>query len=441
MTTVSSIDSMVPVLGEPSTYPINPSLYECVEPQPWKVCPKLFARVQRKPFDSGLHYKTCEVRPDDKEYEFVRRVFEHSKPPGMVIKTVTLVHNPSLSTQFEATLKSMNSRANPPTWKNHPEANLRESVVQRWEMITRLFQPISVENSDNTRKDRLENIKILPLWHGTSQDVCNSICRTGFQFFGKHSFTDPTAQKGAFPSTDPGYFGSGVYFTSSARYAGMYNARFLILSWVSMLEPFPVVNDCPHPQRGSDMKMLEGKAAYQHYTAHYIPVTNTRPDFPGSMEYYPCAKGQTPNWDEFVLFDKAQALPRYIVEISPEGTAPPTLPISIDDVIPAAETAAGLNLMGICRNSECKKHGNEIVLQKGYGDFDIGKEASSFACPCCKKAIDVEDVTEIILEDCKYLLKSNDREGETQRRRNLTGQEKISIKNLAFLKITTEKKS
>ena len=447
MAAVPIINPMVPVPGDSSTYPIDPGLFDFVEDQPWKVSPELFARVQQQPFDPKTQYKICEVVSGDKEYEFVRRAFEHSKPPGMQMRKVTLIHNPSLSTQFEAALRAMNHQPTDPTWKDHNkygELEQRQAVVDRWKALANLFPPVSVENSDGKRTDRLENVKILPLWHGTSKDICQSICTTGFLHFGKHSFTDPTAQKGKFASTDPGYFGSGNYFTTSARYACMYNPRCLMLSWVSMLDPpFPVVNHCPHPQQGHDMQTLgKGGAAYQHYAAHYIPVANTRPDFPGSMEYYPCAIGQVPDWDEFVVFDKAQALPRFLVEVASEGVAPSPPPISIDTVIPASETAAGLNFVGICRNSTCNKHGNEVVVQKGYGTFDIGKEACALACPCCKEAIDVEDVSEFIVENCKYNLKSNERDGsKTTRQTTLAGIENFSMKKLSFAKITTKKTS
>ncbi|MDN3506792.1 MAG: hypothetical protein P0S96_06145 [Simkaniaceae bacterium] len=441
MAAVSSTNPMVPVAGDPSTFPIAPDLHNLAEGQPWKVSSELFARVQAQPFAPSLLHKRCEVVPGDREYEFVQRAYEHSKPPGMKIKTVTLIHNPNLTTQFEAALSSLNPEPNPPTWKDHNELDQRQAVMERWEAITRPFQPVTVDNGDGSRRDRLDNVKILPLWHGTSKEISDSICDTGFLHFGKHSFFNTTAQKGAFASTDPGYFGSGKYFTTSARYAQMYNPRFLILSWVSTQDPFPVVNDCPHPGKGTDMGIFgTGRSGYQHYKAHYIPVANTRPDFPGSMEYYPCASGQKPEWDELVVFEKAQALPRYLVELASEGEAPP--PVSVATVIPTPETKAGLNLVAICRNSDCIKHGNRVVVQKGFGNFDIGKVATDLACPCCDDALDVDDVSEIIVEDCKFVLSSIEQGGgKTKREKKLTGNETFSVKDLLFAEITTEKTS
>ena len=69
---------------------------------------------------------------------------------------------------------------------------------------------------------------------GTKKEVRNSICSTGFTTFGKHE----VKQGGPLgPNTDIGYFGNGIYFTTSARYAADIYSRkdgSLFLSWVSM---------------------------------------------------------------------------------------------------------------------------------------------------------------------------------------------------------------
>lgn len=169
--------------------------------------------------------------------------------------------------------------------------------------------------SSNSRADSCVRAKVLPLWHGSSEVVCQSICSSGYTSFGKHHYYDENATKGNAKSTDKGYFGSGIYFTNSARYASMYSSGHLLLTWVSMREPYPVVNDKPHPQKGTDMVKLEGKEHYQNYNAHYIPVASIEPNNPLCMNYYPCYKDQEPTWDEFVVFHQAQALPRFWVEL------------------------------------------------------------------------------------------------------------------------------
>ncbi len=95
----------------------------------------------------------------------------------------------------------------------------------------------------------------------------------------------------------------------------MYSKGALLLSWVSMGKPYPVISDKPYPGKCTDMQMLECKGAYQNYDTHFIPVASILPDNPHCMVYYPCVHKQPPAWHEFVVFQKAQALPSFIVEI------------------------------------------------------------------------------------------------------------------------------
>ena len=71
--------------------------------------------------------------------------------------------------------------------------------------------------------------------------------------------------------------------------------------------------------------MLEGKGAYQNYNAHYIPVVSVAPDNPKCMIYYPTCEDQLAAWDEIVVFQKSQTLPRFWIELAPDGPLP--LPI------------------------------------------------------------------------------------------------------------------
>ena len=207
-------------------------------------------------------------------------------------------------------------------WKPPPKALLpggkeeepkahRAQTMERWNKSAAVFSPFQIPSAN--RVDIFTRTKIIPLWHGSKH--VDSICNIGFTFFGKHHFFDKTAKTGAQASTDIGYFGSGIYFTNSAHYASMYNSGTLVLSWVSMREPYPVVNDVSIPHKGSDTKKLQGKHAYQNYNAHYIPVTSIDPKEPDNMVYHPCHQTEQPAWDEYVVFEKNQALPRFVVEL------------------------------------------------------------------------------------------------------------------------------
>ena len=104
------------------------------------------------------------------------------------------------------------------------------------------------------------------------------------------------------------------------------------MAWVSMREPFPVVGD---PTK-ADMAALRGKGAYKHYNTHYVPVVPTSLD-PTCPIYYPCQEGEAPLCDELVVFQKAQALPRFWVELEvelPYLMSPSEVPLFVNELIP-----------------------------------------------------------------------------------------------------------
>ena len=161
-----------------------------------------------------------------------------------------------------------------------------------------------MQYSIDGQNEELKHAKIVFGWHGTNSPKARSICESGFTYFGKIGY-------GA--STDEGYFGSGIYFTESAKYALMYasgSEASLILSCVSMRTPFPVIGDLPFPDEGRDMRMLLGRGAYQNYNAHFVPVACV-----ASSIFLP-TYDQAPDCHEWVVFQKAQVLPCYLVEVA-----------------------------------------------------------------------------------------------------------------------------
>ncbi|MBS0649277.1 MAG: hypothetical protein JSS10_08660 [Verrucomicrobia bacterium] len=311
---------MVPAAQPTSSQPIPPNLKSLLpHPHtPWNFSEPLFKRVQN--YTSDKSFKLCEVLNTDPELNFILKYFEHQKPPGYSIKRVVCIHNPDHTQVFEGTLKNQEREANNPVFapkgKDEESKADRARVLARWESQASQFSPVDIKSLSSRGTDTCSKAKVLPLWHGSTKEVCQSICWSGFTSFGKHHYFDENASKGNTKSTDKGYFGAGIYFTNSVQYANMYSSGGnLLLSWVSMREPYPIVNDKPHPQKGSDMLKLEGRMHYQNYNAHFIPVVSIRPQDPQCIEYYPCYKDQTPAWDEFVVFHTSQALPRFWVEL------------------------------------------------------------------------------------------------------------------------------
>ncbi|NGX26447.1 MAG: E3 ubiquitin-protein ligase LubX [Chlamydiae bacterium] len=115
-----------------------------------------------------------------------------------------------------------------------------------------------------------------------------------------------------------------------------------------------------------------------------------------------------------------------------ESIAPPSPSLG-------AQTAPGMNLAGICRNEGCENYDNRVVTQRGFGEFDIGKEATQFHCPSCEQMVDLNDVNEVVLEDCAFQSKLIDSQGYcVERNRKIEGKEIIKIDGISYFKISTE---
>ena len=280
---------------------------------PWNISAPLFERTSRQ---ERAPYKKCEVLPQDPEWNFVHGYFNQNRPTNRAIGHIYCIHNPDQTTAFTVEIRNMEQEAsNPkfsPGWDKEDNVPLRKSVVNRWKQATSSYSPFSMQ-VNNERKEIFSSTRILPLWHGSDEQKCHSICTSGFSIFGKHAYVKGDGDK---TSNDIGFFGSGIYFTNNARYAAdIYSNGHMLLAWVSMREPYPVIADATHPQKPSDMKKLEGLHAYKNYNAHYIPVISIDPQKPMCTIYYPCTQGQNPTLDEVVVFQKSQTLPRFWVEL------------------------------------------------------------------------------------------------------------------------------
>ncbi|MBA3238894.1 MAG: hypothetical protein H0T62_11195 [Parachlamydiaceae bacterium] len=360
---------------------------------PWKFSDRIFSEMQQQPVSQDQSYKLLEIKNGDPEYQFILKYFDHSKPMNYHIKSVQCIHTPYLTDAFVSNLKKLETKEFKPEIPNDAQYAHRQETLQKWEELTHQFYPIKVEGTK--RAETLIKVRILPLWHGSSKPKCHSIATSGFTYFGKHHFVHPNAKKGPMGSTDPGYFGSGMYFTTSAQYASMYSNGHMLLAFVAMNEPYPVVSDVPHPKKCSDMKMLESGGAYQTYNTHYIPVANIEPNSPYCMEYYPCISGQKAAWDEIVVFQETQTLPRYWVEL--EADLLKKIPKSNNAFV---EPAPGFNIVGICQSQACDLEGKKFVVRKGLKEFDLGEEYFDLRCSCCNSPTDLID--SVILKDCSY---------------------------------------
>jgi len=287
---------------------------------PWLVSPQVFQRIQATGITNG--YKKCPITSNDPEWAFILRYFEWKKPTNRCIRAVHCIHSPNATQNFQSNIPTIDQQAKSPAfspkWQQEEDVHLRQKVNRRWKAMTDPYSPVTVPGG-NSRKDSYAHTKILPLWHGTKAAVCHSICQTGFTFFGKHQLLQEGKKDEN--NTDTGYFGAGIYFTNSARYAAeVYSDGNLLLAWVSMREPYPVVANAPnlYPDKPKDMKKLEGLGAYQNYNAHHIPIVSVKPDNPSCSIYYPCSQTEQPQCDEIVVFQPSQTLARFWIEVEIE---------------------------------------------------------------------------------------------------------------------------
>lgn len=351
-----------------SNLPLPPNLRQFFsEPSsPWNMSSQLFERVRNSAPYEGNPFRACKVLQSDPEYAFIRTYFNYSKPPGFGIKNILCVHNPTYTESFVGSVKNNENEGNNPVfapkWHVENQTMQREAVIQRWKQMTDQFPNIKVTSGN--RVDSITKARVLPLWHGVKEQAVVSICEAGFTYFGKHK------KDGS--STDPGYFGSGIYFTNSAAYAKMYSQGRLILAWVTTRDPFPVINDVPHPAKGSDMNMLFSNHKYKNYNAHFIPVASIRPNDPTCMEYYPCYKNQKPSWDELVVFDKAQTVCRFVIELTTD------LPHPVSNVPAAAQAFHALNLN---ESNEAENISEEDVSSDGSEKSPSNQDLDRFLDP------------------------------------------------------------
>ena len=280
-----------------STHNALPNLrnaFPCRE-SPWKYSKELYESLEQAEQKPGFSFKECLVRPDHPEFDVVMKLFLEQKP-GYNIRRVYAVHNGGLTQNFENHLVNQNiealNPANAPKWHSLTDGTVsqRQAISQRYEHITSQYKPQSLEG----RVDSLNGVVVLLLLHGfQSEEIGNNICDTGFLVTGNGG-----------PRTDAGYYGNGIYFSTSAEYSIGYSkgkGRRLLISAVSLRDPYPVVME------DYSSKALMGKANQGRHNAHYIPVTTS----------FPCKPGEKPRCDEFVVFQSAQTLPRFIIDIQP----------------------------------------------------------------------------------------------------------------------------
>ena len=180
------------------------------------------------------------------------------------------------------------------------------------------FQPnLNEEKYPTERKKVLDRLKILTehvyhnriasivrVWYACKRTDISKLLSDGFAALGE---------------SDKG-FGTGMYFTSSAGYAtnGMKPNDCLVMCYVVLLNPFPVITDDAPPGVPKTKFRFYDNRNYSNYQCHYIPVAPI--DEATSWNYLPPKKGvRYAVCDEFVVFQECDILPQVIVYLKPRS--------------------------------------------------------------------------------------------------------------------------
>jgi len=227
------------------------------------------------------------IAASPKDMNKVCEFYLHGPVAGYDVKSVRVIYNPNLNQTFARTLPLIQHRhgqaAFAPKWSQEAGKEQRSEIHTTLENMTAPYQD-----------SNFPNVKLLPVWHGTRADILPSLFKTGFA---------------ALTSTDVGYFGKGLYSSYEADYAyKIYCKGALLVNWVAFYSAYPVID--------GDMNKLTGAAAYQNYDAHFVPVV---PQFPDAdcESFVPCQPKQKHRYQEVVVFERSQCLPRYLVELQP----------------------------------------------------------------------------------------------------------------------------
>eukprot|EP01124_Arcella_intermedia_P010625 TRINITY_DN17145_c1_g1_i1.p1 TRINITY_DN17145_c1_g1~~TRINITY_DN17145_c1_g1_i1.p1 ORF type:complete len:633 (-),score=117.72 TRINITY_DN17145_c1_g1_i1:22-1920(-) len=133
---------------------------------------------------------------------------------------------------------------------------------------------------------------ILPAVHGTSETVAWKIAKTGFA---------------PLQTLDAGFYGKGIYLSTSARYITPYFARSnkpaILICLTLPGNPYPVT------ESKNDKDSLFGNPILQGYQSHYVKTTKK-----GLV----CRNMTEISYDELIVDHHTQILPMFLVTIRPE---------------------------------------------------------------------------------------------------------------------------
>lgn len=250
----------------------------------------------------GYYFKTLASDQELAKVHDLMRTYLGNSGAGPKIEIISAqqVYNLMLITSFINTWHTMTTRAQDSsaiftkeTWRedgtDQAKAH-REFSYQHFQEKAQQFS-WNREFKQHSRERAIGNILLTA--HGTDLAVAEKIAQTGFA---------------SISSNDAGWYGRGIYFSSSGLYCFPYFALrknpVLLLSWVLPGNIYPVIENHLGPDS------IEGQSLKPGYNSHYVCTDRTGQVYEPSNEANDSVK-----FNEIVIIQESQVLPAYIVEI------------------------------------------------------------------------------------------------------------------------------
>jgi hypothetical protein len=244
---------------------------------------------------------SCTLRPEENQshrklYTKILKWIE-PLPPNIDIDQIELIHNTKLYPMFLQQIKRTEESQKQQEFQ--PDLNEESNPTERKRVLGRL----------QTLTEHVHHNRAAPIvrvWYACKHTDISKLLSDGFAALGE---------------SDKG-FGTGMYFTSSGGYAtnDMTPNDCLVMCYVVLLNPFPVITDDAPPGIPKTKFRFYGNRNHSNYQCHYIPVVPI--DEATSWKYLPPPRGvRHATYDEFVVFQECDILPQVIVYLKPRSSS------------------------------------------------------------------------------------------------------------------------
>lgn len=287
--------------ARPTAAQVKKALETMRPPKPWQ-----FSYTEGHDFIQKNGYTLSS--PGDKDTNRIMTWYRRDPVPGYKIKTMQVIHNPSLLNAFENRLKSLEARHHDPARFKPMEEGTDEDKSHSLR-VNFFHHRLAAPYQD----PEAPHVRIIPVWHGVDAAELESILSTGFI----NSFNQD------------GLYGNGIYAHGHAQFAFRDATKnftrrnvVLLLSCFASYSAYYVTRN--------NWGQLKGKGNYKNYDAHMIPL---HPAYPASskeydpMKHVTCLTGERFLDFQMVAFEPESLLPCAYVVLEPEPPRPIPIPI------------------------------------------------------------------------------------------------------------------